>query len=241
MPIAAGCHSVLSALTQEPQLNETKRALVTGTLEEAIARHELDVAPEQVDQLRRYCELLWAWNEKLNLTRHLDFEKFVARDLIDSMQLAEFLQSKERVLDIGSGGGVPGMVIAILRPDVKIWLSDSLEKKTNALTDMVRELELPCKVINSRVQDLLKKRKFDTLVARAVGPMSKLLGWVAPHWSQFDRLLLIKGPRWVEERGEARHRGLLKTLELRKLKGYPMPGTESESVILSIGAESNTS
>ena len=127
---------------------------MTGTLEEAIARHELDVDPQKVEQLKRYCELLWAWNEKINLTRHLDFEKFVARDLVDSMQLAEFLQAKERVLDIGSGGGVPGMVISILRPDVKIWLSDSLEKKTYVLSDMVRELELPCKVINSRVQDL---------------------------------------------------------------------------------------
>lgn len=209
-----------------------------GTLEEEIARHELDVPPEQVEQLKSYCDLLWAWNEKLNLTRHLDFEKFVARDLVDSMQLAEFLREKERVLDIGSGGGVPGIVIAILRPDLKIWLSDSIEKKTNALADMVRELELRCKVINSRVQDLLPKRKFDTLVARAVGPLPKLLGWVAPHWSQFDRMLLIKGPRWIEERGEARHRGLLKSLELRKLRGYPMPGTDSESVILSIGAES---
>lgn len=204
------------------------------TLEAAIQRHELTVSPAQQEQLDRYCQLLWAWNEKLNLTRHLDYETFVARDLVDSIHLAEFLNDGERVLDVGSGGGVPGIVLAILRPDVKVWVSDSIEKKTKALADMVRELGLNTRVINSRVQDLLPKKDFDTLVARAVGPMSKLLRWVAPYWNRFDRMLLIKGPRWVEERGDARHRGLLQDVELRKLKSYPMPGTESESVILSV-------
>ena len=206
----------------------------SATLEAAIQSHGLTVPPDQQRQLEDYCQLLWAWNKKLNLTRHLDYETFVARDLMDSLQLAEFLREGERVLDVGSGGGVPGIVVSILRPDVKVWLSDSIEKKTKALDDIVRELELKSRVINSRVQELLPKKEFDTLVARAVGPLSKLLRWVAPHWSRFDRLLLIKGPRWIEERGDARHRGLLQDLELRKLKSYPMPGTESESVILQV-------
>ncbi len=214
------------------------RGIVTDTLEAAIERHELSVTPDQQAKLRRYCELLWSWNEKLNLTRHLDYETFVARDLLDSIQLAKHLSPEERVLDIGSGGGVPGIVVAILRPDLKIWLSDSIEKKTNALTDMVRSLQLKTKVVNSRLQDLLPDRSFDTLTARAVGPLSKLLRWVQPNWSQFQQLLLIKGPRWIEERGDARHRGLLKGLELRKLDSYPMPGTESESVILSVTKKS---
>jgi len=62
--------------------------------------------------------------------------------------------------------------------------------------------------------------------------MAKVLGWFQPHWSSIGRLLMIKGPRWVQERKEARHLGLLKSLELRRLRTYPMPGTESESVIL---------
>lgn len=204
------------------------------SLAASLQRHGITVTPSQQEQLDHYCRLLWAWNEKLNLTRHLDYETFVARDLVDSIQLAEFLDEGERVLDVGSGGGVPGIVVSILRPDVKIWLSDSIEKKTKALSDMVRELELSNRVINARVQDLLPKKDFDTLVARAVGPLSKLLRWVAPHWRRFNRLLLIKGPRWIEERGDARHHGLLHDLELRKLKSYPMPGTDSESVILQV-------
>lgn len=214
-------------------------ATLAATFEEALQSHGLSIPAEQMAQLQEYATLLWGWNEKLNLTRHLDYETFVARDVIDSMQLAECFEAGENVLDVGSGGGVPGIVVAILRPDIKMTVSDSIEKKTKALADMVEKLELKTQVINSRVQDLLPKQKFDTLVARAVGPTSKILRWVQPHWANFHRLVLIKGPRWTEERGDARHHGLLKSLDLRKLKSYPMPGTESESVILSITRKGN--
>ena len=81
---------------------------------------------------------------------------------------------------------------------------------------------------------MLGERSFDTLVVRAVAPLANLLTWLAPHWDAFDRLLVIKGPAWVEERQAARERGLLRLLELRKVYSYPLPGTESESVVLSI-------
>lgn len=212
---------------------------MTESFEAALAKHQIKVSLQQCEQLKQYCELLWSWNEKINLTRHTDFETFVARDLLDTVQLAEFIEPKQRVLDFGSGGGVPGIVLAILRPEVIVTVSDSIEKKTKVLEDMVKQLGLRTKVEKSRVQDLLPKRKYDTLVARAVGATSKILRWVTPHWSRFDQMLLIKGPRWTEERKEARHLGLMNTVELRKLVSYPMPGTESESVILSFTRKSD--
>jgi 16S rRNA (guanine527-N7)-methyltransferase len=70
-----------------------------------------------------------------------------------------------------------------------------------------------------------------------VAKLRKLLEWFRPHWPSIGRLLLIKGPAWVEERGEARHYGLMHALSLRKLAAYPLPGTDSESVILQIAAK----
>ena len=204
------------------------------SLKESLQQFEIELTDDERNQVERYCQLLWEWNEKLNLTRHLDYETFVARDVVDAMQLAECLEDGERVLDIGSGGGVPGILLAILRPKVLVTLCDSIEKKTKALEDIIKKLKLPTRTVTSRVQDLFPSRRFNTLVARAVGPTHKILRWLQPHWKSFDRLLLIKGPRWVEERKEARHFGLLADLELRKVKSYPMPGTESESVILSL-------
>ncbi len=80
----------------------------------------------------------------------------------------------------------------------------------------------------------MAREHFQTLVIRAVARLKKLLQWFQPHWGSFERLLILKGPSWVEERGEARHYGLMHELSLRKLLSYPLPGTESESVLLQI-------
>jgi 16S rRNA (guanine527-N7)-methyltransferase len=87
------------------------------------------------------------------------------------------------------------------------------------------------------VQTHLNRHRYDTLVVRAVARLEKVLRWLAPHWSMFNRVLLVKGPAWVEERQLAREEGLLKSLHLRRLKSYPLVGTESESVVLQISSE----
>jgi 16S rRNA (guanine527-N7)-methyltransferase len=200
----------------------------------ALARHDLELPPPQIARLDQYCRLLWDWNSKINLTRHTDFEKFVTRDLVDSRAFARFLSPGESVLDVGTGGGVPGVVLAILRDDLQISLSESVGKKARALTDMAARLGLSTAVHNVRAEDLLVDRRFDTLVVRAVARLKKLLEWFNPHWGAMGRMLVLKGPGWIDERGEARHFGLMRGLALRKLESYPLPGTEAESVLLQI-------
>lgn len=194
----------------------------------------MQLPQEQVDCLERYCRLLWEWNEKLNLTRHSDWEKFVSRDLLDSLQLSRLLPQNQEVLDVGTGGGVPGVPLAILRGDLQISLCDSVQKKARVVETIVRTLELPVSVYPERAEQVLEDLSFDTLVARAVGPLWKICKWFQHHWNDFGQLLCIKGPSWVEERAEARHRGLLTGVAMRRVASYPMPGTESESVILSL-------
>ncbi|MGW8256323.1 MAG: 16S rRNA (guanine(527)-N(7))-methyltransferase RsmG [Thermoguttaceae bacterium] len=237
-------------------------------LPEACARHKIELPEAQLALLRQYCELLWQWNAKINLTRHTDYEKFVSRDLLDSLAFAEFLKSGENVLDVGTGGGVPGVLLLILRPDLKVSLSDSVGKKIKALSDIVRQLKLDVPVLHAHAQDLLiespkinveynqqhkpspraaprglndidyprpnSQDPYNTLVIRAVAPLKKLLHWFQPHWHSFDRMLILKGPAWVQERAEARHLGLLENLALRKLKSYAIPGSEAQSVLLQI-------
>ncbi|HYW78760.1 MAG TPA: 16S rRNA (guanine(527)-N(7))-methyltransferase RsmG [Thermoguttaceae bacterium] len=206
-------------------------------LASALAQHGLELPDSQTAMLSRYCELLWEWNAKINLTRHTDYEKFVARDLTDSLAIAQFLGPNEKILDVGTGGGVPGVVLAIVRPDLDVSLCESVAKKARAVADIVQRLGLDVPVFHARAEDILAEQRFDTLVLRAVARMNKLLTWFAPHWDAFDRLLLVKGPAWVGERGEARHYSLLKNLALRKLADYPLPGTDSSSVLLQICPE----
>ena len=191
----------------------------------ALAHLQIELPAGQVAALEAYCRLLWEWNAKVNLTRHTDWATFVARDLTDSLVFAEFLELEERVLDVGSGGGVPGLVLAMLRPDLHVTLSESVGKKARVLEDMVRRLDLEVPVRHARAEDLLKKERFNSLVVRAVARLRKLLVWFKPHWQAFDRLLVIKGRAWLDERGEARHHGQLTGIALRRLKSYPMPST----------------
>ena len=211
----------------------------TSAFKESLLAAEIELNPAIVEQLDRYRAALWRWNEQINLTRHTTIQKFVNRDVVDSLQLAEFLQQGERILDIGTGGGVPGLVLAICRPDLRVSVCESTQKKARVVQAIVQELGIPVQVYACRAEEVLELQTFDTLTARGVAALAKILTWVAPYWEAFDRLLLIKGQRWVEERGEARHRGLLKTLQLRKAVSYRSTDTQAESVILSVSSQSN--
>lgn len=206
----------------------------SSSLAEGLDRRGLHLPSQQVEMLERYARLLWDWNTKINLTRHTDWDRFIDRDVVDSLELAKLLDADERVLDVGTGGGVPGVVLAILRPDLHVSLIDSVGKKARVVEDIVQQLGLDAPVYQAAVRDHLGDEWYDTLTIRAVASLDKLLTWFKGQWGGFGRLLLIKGPAWVEERNQARHKGLLHGLELRRRTAYPMPGTSSESVILEI-------
>ena len=206
-----------------------------GTLPVSLARHGIDLPAETQPKVEQYARFLWDWNEKINLTRHTTFDKFVGRDLRDTVEVAKLLHAKEEVLDVGSGGGVPGLLLAVLRPDLTITLSDSVGKKTKVLEEMVEALGLTnVTVYNARSEELLEDYKFDALTIRAVGSLETMLRWFKPHWRHIGRLIVLKGPKWIEEEAEAKRVGLFRDLHLKVVAEYPMPGTDSSSVILKI-------
>jgi 16S rRNA (guanine527-N7)-methyltransferase len=209
---------------------------LAATIAAECDRLGLDVSPDALPRLASYAERLWAWNEKLNLTRHADAATFVARDVADVVAIAPHLAKGERVLDVGTGGGVPGIVLAILRPDLHVELCDSVGKKARAVRSIGEEIGMPLPVHEAAGQAVVTKRPgaFDTLVIRAVAPLLKLLGWFEPVCHTYGRLLVIKGPRWEEEKGEARHRGFVKKVRIRRLAAWPIPGSDNESVLLEV-------
>jgi 16S rRNA (guanine527-N7)-methyltransferase len=194
----------------------------------------LAVTPQQAAVLAQYLFKVRAWNQKLNLTRHTQWDVFVHRDLLDSSRLAEHLPQGARVLDVGSGGGVPGILLAILRPDLGITVCDSVAKKATALEDIVQELGLPVAVLAKRVQDILPDREFDCITVRAVAALDKLLPWFAPVWDSGGEVLLIKGPAWKTELEDARRLGRTRGRRIDRIAAWRCPDRDGDSVLLRV-------
>ena len=202
----------------------------------ALEANQIQLEEDVAQQLEQYAKTMWELNDNLNLTRHTSWDLFVGRDLRDCYHLAPLLAPNEEVLDLGSGNGVPGIPLAIMRPDIDVALAESVAKRAGALNEIVSDLNLPVAVYGARGEDLLEDFRFTTIVSRAVGSLSKFCRWVEPHWENVDRLLLIKGPKWVDERGEARHFGLLSGRHLRRVTAYSLGDAEDEreGVILQV-------
>jgi 16S rRNA (guanine527-N7)-methyltransferase len=220
---------------------EASRESLGRSIAEECDRLGLSVPPQAIAGLAAYAASLWAWNERLNLTRHTDVEKFVSRDVADAVAIAPHLAAGEHILDVGTGGGVPGVPLAILRPDLRVEQCDSVAKRARAVREIVGEIGLAIPVHESAAQPLVvagadagPRGRFDVLVVRAVAPLLKLLGWFEPLAERYGRMLVIKGPRWEEEKGEARHRGLVKKVTVRRIAAWPIRGSDNESVLLEV-------
>lgn len=209
----------------------------SDSLASALDRCGIQVAADRQPLLQRYCEAVWHWNLRLNLTRHTTYDKFASRDVVDSQQIASLISENQSVLDIGTGAGVPGVVLAILRPDLTVSVCESVGKKARAVSAIVDSLELPVTVVHDRAERLLERAPFDTLVARAVAPLSKLLRWVTPHRCRFQQLLVIKGSQWEAECRQAAELGLLAGLRLETMASYRTPRTQAENVVLRLAAD----
>jgi 16S rRNA (guanine527-N7)-methyltransferase len=205
-----------------------------ATLRKTIDQFQIDVPESAYAPIKHYCQSLWELNKTLNLTRHTSYEKFVTRDLLDSVELAKLIPEHKKVLDVGSGGGVPGILLAILRPDLKMTLAESVGKKALALGEMAEALELKAVIYQCRAEDLLADVGFDYTTARAVGPLKKIGRWFEHVWPSVGKLLAIKGPKWPAEKAEADEANLLKRVDLRVVSEYDVPGVDWKSVILQL-------
>jgi 16S rRNA (guanine527-N7)-methyltransferase len=152
----------------------------------------------------RYLDLLIAANEKMNLTRIVDRESAERLHIADALTLLQHLpKDAHRLVDVGSGGGVPGIPLAIARPDVTVLLVESTQKKAAFLRETAARLELAnVSVSEWRAEDIgnsNNRESFDVCTARAVGAMDMLVEWCLPLVKVGGKLLAMKGAKVAEE------------------------------------------
>ena len=162
-------------------------------LQSGLKEMGFDLSGEQQDKLLAYVEMLKKWNKTYNLTALRDESQIISHHLLDSLTLPPYLEGAQTMLDVGSGGGQPGIPAAVCRPDLQITLLDANTKKTSFLQQAAIELELKnVRVVSGRVEAVQGLRA-DVITSRAFAELADFVNWTA-H-------LLQDGGRWAAMKG----------------------------------------
>ncbi|MEC3861343.1 16S rRNA (guanine(527)-N(7))-methyltransferase RsmG [Mesobacterium sp. TK19101] len=161
------------------------------------------LASAEADKLERFQSIALKWNEKINLVSPVSAAEFWERHIVDSVQVFHVKQDwTGHYVDLGSGGGLPGLVCSILKRsrqmDGPITLVESDTRKATFLRTVNRELELEVVVVARRIE-VIEKLNADILTARALAPLPTLLGFAQQHLSDTGAALFPKGASWQEE------------------------------------------
>jgi 16S rRNA (guanine527-N7)-methyltransferase len=167
-----------------------------------------NIEQETWEKLHEYTSLLREWNAKINLVSRKDTDRLEVKHLAHCLTITKFLRlmPKARLLDVGTGGGLPGIPLAICYPEARFSLMDSIGKKVMVVEDMVNRLSLQnAEVIRGRVEELPKRKSYDFVIGRAVTALPTFFGWVqnkiakgAKH-SPANGILYLKGGDYTEE------------------------------------------
>ena len=176
------------------------REALTRALTDGVREMKLDLDDRQLAQLMDYLALLAKWNSVYNLTAVRDPAQMVTQHLLDSLAVVPAFADARNVLDVGAGGGLPGIVLAIARPDMKVSLIDTVHKKTAFLTQVKAELGLAnVTVYTARVEQLQVQHKFDVITSRAFAELNDFVTWAGHLLEEGGRFIAMKGVMPKEE------------------------------------------
>ncbi|MBN2486690.1 MAG: 16S rRNA (guanine(527)-N(7))-methyltransferase RsmG [Bacteroidales bacterium] len=173
---------------------------------DTILRYFPDLSPRQVDQFQQLGGLYSYWNERINLISRKDIEQVYTHHILHSLAIAKFISFRDgaSVMDVGTGGGFPGIPLAIMFPWAEFYLIDSIEKKIKVVNDVIEKTGLTnCRAGVLRAEQV--KEKFDFIVSRAVAPLPRFYGWVKKSISKMPQhtvpngIIYLKGGDLTEE------------------------------------------
>lgn len=212
------------------------RAALAQVLADGVTALSLELSDTQHAQLLDYLALMAKWNAVYNLTSLREPMQMMTHHLLDSLAAVSAFAGAGNVLDVGAGGGLPGIVLAIARPDMHVSLIDTVHKKTAFLKQVKAELELSnVTVYTAKVQELAVAQKFDVITSRAFADLSDFVNWSAHLLAEGGQFIALKGVAPPDE--QERLPAQWKVSELRALQ---VPGLEAERHLIFIKKFSQT-
>lgn len=200
----------------------------------------LFLTDDMIEKLYKYMILLLEWNEKINLTAIVEANEVIDKHFIDSLTASKYLEAGNKVIDIGTGAGFPGIPLAIVNENVEFILADSLNKRINFLKIVIDELELRnVKLVHGRAEELGKninfREKFDVSVSRAVANLNVLLEYTMPFVKIGGIIVCLKGSNAQDEIENAKKVIDILGGKMNNVESFVLPDTEYERNIIEIG------
>jgi 16S rRNA (guanine527-N7)-methyltransferase len=184
-----------------------------------------ELSESQAHSLALYADAILRASPRMNLVSRRSLGDLEGH-LVDAAALLAFADPGDgQVADLGSGAGLPGLVVAILRPRARVTVVDSRRSKVVFLKDVVRRLRLPnVEVVHARIENLAGRVAYPLAVARALGESSVILPGCLRLLAPGGRLVLFKGPRWVDEAADVRAIAEEQGAEITRAEQVPLPG-----------------
>lgn len=220
--------------------------MIKNLLQNYIKDYKITLTGNQYEQFQKYFELLAEWNEKMNLTAITDESGVALKHFADSLSLLNFVDIPQNssLADVGTGAGFPGVVLKIARPDIKLTLIDSLNKRLVFLGEVCTQLGIEAELIHSRAEDGARDEKlresFDFAVSRAVARMNVLSEYCLPYVKVGGAFCAMKGAQANEEFKESLN--AINTLggKLEKKYFFELPENGGERAIAVVRKVKNT-
>jgi 16S rRNA (guanine527-N7)-methyltransferase len=191
---------------------------------------------EQLEKFDIYAQTLVQWNEKMNLTAITEPDEIVIKHFVDSLKFLDYAKLDEgaKIIDVGTGAGFPSVPLLIARPDIKLTLMDSLNKRLIFLDDVLKKCNLNAELVHSRAEDLGKdkehREKYDFATARAVAPLNVLSEYCLPFVKVGGKFVALKGSN--DEVDSAK--GAIGALggEIISNVSYKLPNGDARSIVI---------
>ena len=220
--------------------------MIKDLLQNYIKDYKITLTENQYELFQKYFELLAEWNEKMNLTAITDESGVALKHFADSLSLLNFVDIPQNssIADVGTGAGFPGVVLKIARPDIKLTLIDSLNKRLVFLGEVCAQLGIEAELIHSRAEDGARDEKlresFDFAVSRAVARMNVLSEYCLPYVKVGGAFCAMKGAQANEEFKESLN--AINTLggKLEKKYFFELPENGGERAIAVVRKVKNT-
>ena len=230
----------MKSLTHEEFIN---------TLMEECKKQNIELDENKAKALKEYKDLLVEWNEKMNLTAITEDYEVIIKHFVDCLECTHLITDEKKIIDVGTGAGFPGMVLAIYYSQIEFTLLDGLNKRLIFLEEVINKLELKnVKIVHARAEEAARNEdffeSFDAVVSRAVANLPVLLEYTSPYVKVNGKCIVMKGDNVQEELELAKN--AMNILKLKNVKekeykySYKIDNEEYNRTILYIEKMGNT-